>query len=92
MPIGLKDFGSSDISIYYINYSRSLPKTFLSLTSGIRAHNVVWQGGKVARLVPFIDGAGTRSSSQLERGQAQAHEDYTNDLRKRPNKGVFQWY
>ena len=48
--------------------------------------------GKVARLVPFIDGVGTWSSSQLECRQVQAHEDYTNDLRKRPNKGVFQWY
>ena len=69
IPIGLKGFGSSGIFVYYINYSKSLPKIFLFPTSGIRAHGVVWEGGKVSSfhrqsgdVVLFTIGVGTSAS------------------------------
>lgn len=76
-PLDLRVLGQV-VSLYIILTTQRVSLRYFSSQQVVLEPMVLC--GKVARLVPFIDGAGMWSSSQLEWGQVQAYEDYTNDL------------
>ena len=82
IPIRLRPFGLKYVSICYINYSRKLPKVFISPTNGIKTHGSVgqrwqgywdsfrsWSGNKVCVLEAFSQMEQGGSLYQLKRGQ-----------------------
>ena len=77
MPFGLKC-----VFICYINYSKKLPKVFISLTSGIRAHGGVrrrwWgvHGPYPAGIEKALNGPHTKILEKKKR-------------KKKPNKGIL---